>query len=210
MTQWNKYGPTAARQHGRPGRGARPRSITIDVHSHVGVPRAADLVRPHLDPAAMPLVAFADAGTRALNQQQEADIVARAGLDQRLADLDAMGLDMQIVKPPPPQCYYAVPLDIAVEAARVVNDGIAEFVSRCPDRLERFEPLPDAPAAALGPRLIDQRQEQLVLGVRERSLSVGQGDILLFCLVDGDRLRVRGAEHAPGRANDAAHEREQH
>ena len=39
-----------------------------------------------------------------------------------------MGLDMQVIKPPPPQCYYAVPLEIAVEAARMVNDGIAEFV----------------------------------------------------------------------------------
>ena len=36
-------------------------------------------------------------------------------LEKRLADLDAMGLDMQVIKPPPPQCYYAVPLDIAVE-----------------------------------------------------------------------------------------------
>src|SRR5262245_58458814 len=121
MTQWNKYEPTAARAHGRPGREARPESVTIDVHSHVGVRRAAELVKPHLDAAAMPLVTFADAATRALNQQQEIDIVARAGLDQRLADLDAMGLDMQIIKPPPPQCYYAVPLEIAVEAARVVN-----------------------------------------------------------------------------------------
>jgi len=40
MTQWNKYGPTAARRHGRPGREARPKSTTIDVHSHVGVRRA--------------------------------------------------------------------------------------------------------------------------------------------------------------------------
>src|SRR5262245_21489267 len=149
MSQWNKYAPTAARSHGRPGREARPQSVTIDVHSHVGVPRAAELVKPHLDPGTMPLVMYADAATRALNQQQEADIVARAGLDQRLADLDAMGLDMQIIKPPPPQCYYAVPLDIAVEAARVVNDGIAEFVSRRPDRLKGFGtvPMPDGDEA---------------------------------------------------------------
>src|SRR5262245_52307671 len=118
MSQWNKYGPTAARAHGRPGREIRPQSITIDVHSHVGVPRAAELVRPHLAADAMPLVMFADAATQALNRKQEADIAARGGLDRRLADLDAMGLDMQIIKPPPPQCYYAVPLEIAVEAAR--------------------------------------------------------------------------------------------
>jgi aminocarboxymuconate-semialdehyde decarboxylase len=150
MSQWNKYGPTAARTHGRPGREIRPQSVTIDVHSHVGVPRAADFVRPHLSPEAMPLVAFADAATRALNAQQEADIAARAGLEKRLADLDAMGLDIQVIKPPPPQCYYAVPIEIAVKSARMVNDGIAEFVSQRPDRLKGFGtvPMPDGDEAA--------------------------------------------------------------
>ena len=53
-------------------------------------------------------------------------------------------------QPPPPQCYYAVPLDIAVEVARVVNDGIAEFVAQRPDRLEGFGtvPMPDGNEAA--------------------------------------------------------------
>jgi aminocarboxymuconate-semialdehyde decarboxylase len=150
VSLWNKYELTAARGHERPGREIRPGSITIDVHSHVGVPRAAELVKPHLAPTAAPLIAFADAATRALNQKQEADIAARSGLDRRLADLDAMGLDVQIVKPPPPQCYYAVPLDVAVEAARIVNDGIAEFVGQRPDRLKGFGtvPMPDGHEAA--------------------------------------------------------------
>ena len=150
MSQWNKYEPTAARKHGRLGREIRPKSTTVDVHSHVGVPQAAAFVKPYLSSAAMPLVAFADTHTRALNQKQEADILARSSLDQRLADLDAMGLDIQIIKPPPPQCYYAVPPDIAVEAARMVNDGVAEFVARRPDRLKGFgtAPMPDGNEAA--------------------------------------------------------------
>jgi aminocarboxymuconate-semialdehyde decarboxylase len=150
MSQWNRYGPTAARSHGQPGREARPQSITIDVHAHVGVARAAEFVKPHLAPDAMPLVTFADAPTRALNQKQEADIVVRASLEQRLADMDAKGLDMQVVLPPPPQCYYAVPAEIAVKAAELVNDGIAEFVARKPDRLKGFGsvPMPDGREAA--------------------------------------------------------------
>jgi aminocarboxymuconate-semialdehyde decarboxylase len=150
VTQWNKYEPTAARKHGKPGREARPQSVTIDVHSHVGVPRAAEFVKPHLAADAMPLVTFANAETKALNQKQEGDIVARAGLERRLADLDAMGLDMQVIKPPPPQCYYAVPLEIAVKSAQMVNDGVAEFVARKPDRLKGFGtvPMPDGNEAA--------------------------------------------------------------
>ena len=97
----------------------RPKSMTVDIHSHVAVPRAAEFVKPHLDWATMPLAHFATAETKALSQKQEMDILERiTGYDQRLADLDAMGIDMQLVCPPPPQCYYTVPLDIAVQAAQ--------------------------------------------------------------------------------------------
>src|SRR5262249_23931144 len=92
---------------------------------------------------------FTNAETKALNEKQEADLAARRGSERRLADLDTMGVDMQVIKPPPPQCYYAVPLDIAVHAAQVVNDGIAEFVAPRPDRLIGFGsvPMPDASEA---------------------------------------------------------------
>jgi aminocarboxymuconate-semialdehyde decarboxylase len=134
MSQWNKYAPTAARTHGRPGREVRPRSPTIDIHAHVGVPAAAEIVKPHLDPSTIPLAHFADAATKALNQKQEADVIARRPLAHRLVDLDSMGLDAQALLPPPPQCYYTVPGDIAVKATAVLNDGIAEYVAERPDR----------------------------------------------------------------------------
>jgi aminocarboxymuconate-semialdehyde decarboxylase len=142
--QWNKYGPTAARQHGKSGRDVRPKSVTIDIHAHVAVPEAAKFVEPHLDMASIPLAHFATANSKALTQKQEADIRARRGHDCRLADLDAMGIDMQMIAPPPLQCYYAVPLDIAVQAARIVNDGIAEFCAVKPDRLKGFGSVPMA------------------------------------------------------------------
>jgi aminocarboxymuconate-semialdehyde decarboxylase len=140
--QWNKYAPTAARSHGKPGRETRPKSITIDIHSHVAVPAAAKFVEPHLDWSTIPLAHFANAETRALGQKQEADIRERAGHDHRLADLDAMGIDVQLIAPPPPQCYYTVPLEIAVKATQMVNDGIAEFCAVKPDRLKGFGTVP--------------------------------------------------------------------
>ena len=148
--QWNKYDKTAARKHGKPGREVRPKSATIDIHAHVAVPEAAQFVAPHLDMATVPLAHFATPDSKALTQKQEADIRARRGHEQRLADLDAMGIDMQMIAPPPLQCYYAVPLDIAVKAARLVNDGIAEFCTVKPDRLKGFGtvPMPDGNEAA--------------------------------------------------------------
>jgi len=133
--QWNKYERTAARRHGKPGREIRPTSTTIDIHSHVAVPQAAAFVKPHLDATTIPLGHFADAATKALSQKQDEDVRSRiTGYDQRLADLDAMGIDLQLVLPPPNQCYYTVPLDVAVKAAQMVNDGLAEYVAKKPDR----------------------------------------------------------------------------
>src|SRR5215831_11744439 len=133
--QWNKYEATAARRHKKPGREVRPKSTTIDIHSHVAIPQAAAYVKPHLDMSTIALAHFATAETRALSQKQEEDIRTRiTGYDERLADLDAMGIDLQLVMPPPNQCYYTVPLDIAVTASRMVNDGLAEYVARKLDR----------------------------------------------------------------------------
>ena len=148
--KWNKYERSAARRHGAPGREARPHSVTVDVHAHVGVDEAARFVEPHLDFATIPLAHFATAETKALTAKQEADIRARGGLKQRLADLDAMGIDIQVVAPPPPQCYYTVPLEVAVKATQMVNDGIAAFCAGRPDRLKPFcsVPMADAGEAA--------------------------------------------------------------
>jgi aminocarboxymuconate-semialdehyde decarboxylase len=134
--QWNKYEQTAAREHGAPGRETRPKSMTIDIHAHVAVPEAHDFVKPHLDMSTIPLAWFATPETKALSAKQEGDIRDRiTGYDKRMAELDAMGIDVQVVCPPPPQCYYTVPLEISVKAAQMVNDGIAEYVSKKSDRL---------------------------------------------------------------------------
>jgi aminocarboxymuconate-semialdehyde decarboxylase len=149
---WNRYGPTAARPQGaKSGRAMRPQSMTIDVHSHIAIPQAAEFVKPHFDPASIPLINFATAQTKALNAGQDSDRRSlMTGHDRRLADLDAMGIDLQLVMCPPPQCYYAVPLDIAVKAARIINDGVAAYVAARPDRFVALGtvPMPDGNEAA--------------------------------------------------------------
>src|SRR5262247_1232990 len=132
---WNKYADTAARKHGKPGRDVRPKSVTIDAHTHIAVPRAGEFIKPHLNVSTIPLAHFASAETKAINAKQEADIRGcMTGYDERLAIMDKMGVDVQLVMPPPPQCYHTVAIEYAVPAARMINEGVAEFVSRHSDR----------------------------------------------------------------------------
>src|SRR5262245_58834884 len=148
---WNRYGPTAARPEGKAGRDVRPQSTTIDIHAHVFVQAALDYVAPHLDPSADALIRFAAPETRELNQRQEAERrPVMASPDARFADMDAMGLDRQLISPAPPQCYYGVSAEVGAKAARLVNDGIAQVVAKHPERYAALGtvPMQDGDAAA--------------------------------------------------------------
>jgi aminocarboxymuconate-semialdehyde decarboxylase len=143
MDLWNRYGPTAARSPGRPGRAMRPSSVTIDIHSHVMVREAADLVRTHLDLSGLAGVRFATEETNALNRRQEAERAERMlGYGERLRDMDEMGLDIQLVSPSPSQVYFSLPIEIAAAAAHKVNDGVAAFVAGKPDRFAGIGTVP--------------------------------------------------------------------
>jgi aminocarboxymuconate-semialdehyde decarboxylase len=131
----NRYGWTAARIHDADGRARRPASRTIDIHSHVFIPEAAKVALPHIDLSRIPLAHFADERTKSVNAGQERDIQeVMTTIDRRLRDLDRMGIDLQVVAPAPGQCYYHIPANIAQQAHRLANEGVAEFCARCPDR----------------------------------------------------------------------------
>ncbi len=149
---WNKYEPTAARKHGKPGRESRPKSLTFDIHSHVAIPAAGKIAGPHVKPETVPLGWFSDDATKAVNAKQDGDIPSRInGESVRLEDLDKMGLDKQLIMPPPGQCYYNVPTNIAIEATKVLNDGLGEFAAKRADKYVALGsvPLQDGQAAAL-------------------------------------------------------------
>ncbi|MEA2960037.1 MAG: aminocarboxymuconate-semialdehyde decarboxylase [Alphaproteobacteria bacterium] len=140
---WNKYADTAARKHGRPGRETRPKSTTIDIHTHISVPAATQYVQPHLRDGGDLLARFSPPETLAVQKKQGADRTeVMTQIDQRLKDMDAMGIDLQLIMCPPGQCYYGVPVDVAVKAAQIVNDGIAEYMARKPDRFVALGTVP--------------------------------------------------------------------
>jgi aminocarboxymuconate-semialdehyde decarboxylase len=175
---WNKYEPTAARKRGRPGRETRPKSLTVDMHAHVAVPRVADIVTPHLKQSTDPLVQHSTPETQALMAKQAADIRERiATTDQRFRVMDDMGVDMQLVCPAPPQIYYNLPLEVGVAAARAMNDGIADYVGKHKDRLVALGgvPLRDGNEAAKelerGMKKLDFKGAEILTNVNGKELS---------------------------------------
>lgn len=147
----NRYGPTSARPLPDPPMAARKRPVDtpiVDIHAHVAVPEAGAYAAPHVNVNDIPMARYSNELNRAVNKQQEADRrVAMTDFDDRMKVLDAQGIDIQVVAPPPNQCYYTIPLEHAVKASRMVNDGVATFVARRPDRLVGLGTVPLQDAA---------------------------------------------------------------
>jgi len=55
-------------------------------------------------------------------------------IDTRLRDMDAMGVDIQVLSPSPGQYYYWAEPDLAGEIVRLQNTRIAEAIAKHPDR----------------------------------------------------------------------------
>ena len=85
---WNKYADSAARTHGKPGRTQRPKSVTIDMHAHVTPERYKRAIRERGEWHGLDHVA-GELGLGGFDK----------GIDERIAELDALGIDKQLITP---------------------------------------------------------------------------------------------------------------
>ena len=89
--------------------------------------------------------------------------------------LDTQGINIQIVAPPPPQCYYQSPVEHAAHASRMVNDGMAEWVGHNPDRFAGLGTVP----------LQDPEEAATELA---RALGLGLKGVMLLTNMDGEEI----------------------
>jgi aminocarboxymuconate-semialdehyde decarboxylase len=125
-----------ARKAAKPAgsRGPAPRPAVIDVHAHVLVPEVMKLTYEHSQYAR----AMAAAGG-----MPEPILKRMTELPLRLKEMDATGVDIQIISPSiMQQCTYGVEPEEAIKMDRLGNDRVAEDVARHPDRLVGLGSLP--------------------------------------------------------------------
>lgn len=116
---------------------------TVDLHSHVIPRRLLDAIReapgvwgarvePH------------GAAERVVHVQGYAYPLAAEFFDPaaKIAAMDRRGLDVSVVSPAPPIFSYWASAEVALQAARLVNDGIAEMVAAYPARLRGMATIP--------------------------------------------------------------------
>ena len=134
-------------------RGGR-RHVCVDVHCHVHYPPADEMVKHAFSPDKEPAARFANALSRATNQKQMENVhVCLTSVEQRLRDMDKMGVDVQAISCSPFQFKYSLDPELGAKAARAINEHLAEIVQKHPTRFVALAnvPLqaPDAAAAEL-------------------------------------------------------------
>ncbi len=120
----------------------------IDIHCHRECSAAAEMMKSEA-PGRTPM-SFGSELTREVNRRQLAYIRPKMeSLEERLADMDRMGVDIQAVAIAPYQMFYWAGPETGAKVARIINEDLAEAVSRFPNRLVGLGtvPLQDTAAA---------------------------------------------------------------
>jgi len=145
--------PEGARIPGRfpgPPHG-RGKWFTIDIHCHVNSQQAAAMVEGNEAVSRWYLETQASPDSQAVNRQNGVRTRQQGtSAEQRIADMDLMGIDIQAISPSPRQTFYGADPDLGLAVSRVINDGLAEMVGRYPDRFTALGTIPlQAPEFAI-------------------------------------------------------------
>jgi aminocarboxymuconate-semialdehyde decarboxylase len=130
-------------------RGGR-RHLCVDVHCHVHYPPADEMVKGVYRPENEPAARFTNELSRATNKKQMENVFAcLTSVEQRLSDMDKMGVDVQAISCSPFQFMYALNPELGKKTARVINENLAAIVAKHPDRFVALANVPlQAPDAA--------------------------------------------------------------
>jgi aminocarboxymuconate-semialdehyde decarboxylase len=125
---------------GLPSPGARRRAcLTVDIHCHVACPEMEPLVADHPARAGEPALQLAAQGAPSIAYNRDVmfpSVASRlADIAERLADMDTMGVDVQVISPAPGQYHYWADPDLAARIVEMQNQDIAALVAAHPGRL---------------------------------------------------------------------------
>src|SRR5262245_19808774 len=134
-----------------PGQGRRREVVvngkrvkTVDIHAHCIVPEAASVI----------------------NHPLEAPGLLWSNLADRIAEMDAEGIDVEALSINP--YWYRAERDAAAELIKIQNEKLAEFCAATPDRFVAF-----ATVALQHPQLAVEQLEYAIKRLGLRGLSIG-------------------------------------
>lgn len=125
----------------------------VDAHTHTLCPAVNGMVADVITPDSIPYQRDMSEESKARDREQFPELGQKFNdIDRRLADMAAMGVDVQVVAPAPGQQHYWAPPDLLDAVSRAQNDHVAAMVAKAPDRFVGIGTLPltDPEAAVRG------------------------------------------------------------
>src|SRR5207244_5808325 len=122
-----------------------------DIHCQARSTKATEMVEDNEAVSRWYLETQASPQSREINRQNAVRTdLQSVSAEQRIEDMDRMGIDIQAISPAPRQTYYGADPDLGRETSRAVNDFIAEICGRYPDRFVGLGTVPfQAPDLAI-------------------------------------------------------------
>lgn len=110
-------------------------SKVVDIHCHRECAPAAEMMKVEAERVGFGALSFGSELTKEVNQQQLVDIKPKMqSLDERIADMDRMGIDIQAVSISPYQYYYWSEPGVGRDVSKLINDNLASAIGEKPDR----------------------------------------------------------------------------
>ncbi len=119
---------------------------TVDIHAHCAVPKAADLLKQQINPAAL--------------------LLDGQPFSERIAQMDAQGIDIAVLSINPN--WYGVDRDLAAQVIQLQNEALAAF---CAAHADRFTAL--ASVALQFPELAAEQLEEAMKKMGLRGAAIG-------------------------------------
>jgi aminocarboxymuconate-semialdehyde decarboxylase len=121
----------------------KPPVTTVDVHTHVLVPESAAMTKPFFEVSMDTRTLYSSAASRELNQEFFRLSDAKyTDPHTRLADMDALGIDIQLIGLSPGHFFYWADEGLAPRVAMRQNETIAEMAAVRPSRFVGVGTLP--------------------------------------------------------------------
>lgn len=119
----------------------------VDAHCHLMTEAATALVAAHYSPdeifAHDDYDLYAGTASREHNRSLGPSLMPKLrDVEPRLADMDRMGIDVQVVSPFVSQNYYWTDASLGQQVARLQNERLAEVVASHPDRFAALGTVP--------------------------------------------------------------------
>jgi aminocarboxymuconate-semialdehyde decarboxylase len=147
------------------GEAQEKKLMTIDMHSHMAIPAAVDLLPEKPKPLSSPLSAKSAAHQERLVEMLKDQL---ENPERRIADMEKMGIDVTIISIAPPQLFYNLEGDLAINVSRKQNEQIAVTVQKYPKKFAGMATVP-----LQNPEVAAKELERAVVELKLKGVQIG-------------------------------------